>query len=53
MIREQTDSGTPTVVADPKSGAHAQKYHETAQRLAAALATEGKDYSRTLPQHRR
>lgn len=47
-IREQTDSGKPTVVADP-DGAHAQRYFTTARRMAAALATRGKDYSHRFP----
>ena len=47
-IREQTDSGKPTVVADPDS-AHATSYHRTAQRMAARLAMRGKDYSRHFP----
>lgn len=47
-IREQTDSGTPTVVAEPE-GVHARRYLETAQRMAAALATRGKDYSHRFP----
>ena len=47
-IREQTDSGEPTVVAEP-GGAHAASYHLTAQRMAARLAMRGKDYSQRFP----
>ena len=47
-IREQTDSGEPTVVAEP-GGAHAAAYHLTAQRMAARLAMRGKDYSHQFP----
>jgi ATP-binding protein involved in chromosome partitioning len=47
-IREQTDSGTPTVVADP-GGAAAAAYVLTARRMAARLAMQGKDYSRRFP----
>ena len=43
-IREQTDSGTPTVVAEPESGI-AQAYREAAWRLSAALAAERVDHS--------
>lgn len=47
-IREQTDSGTPTVVAEP-DGAAAQAYLQTARRMAARLAMQGRDYSRRFP----
>jgi ATP-binding protein involved in chromosome partitioning len=47
-IREQTDSGTPTVVADPESAA-AAAYRSAALRLAAAQATQGKDYASKFP----
>jgi ATP-binding protein involved in chromosome partitioning len=47
-IREQTDSGKPTVVADP-DGAIAQAYVLTARRMAARLAIQGKDYSSRFP----
>lgn len=47
-IREQTDSGTPTVVAAPDSpSAHA--YLLTARRMVARLALQGKDYSSRFP----
>ncbi len=48
MIREQTDSGNPTVVAEPASAA-ADAYRATARRMAARLAMQGKDYSRHFP----
>ena len=47
-IREQADGGTPSVVADP-DGAPARAYIDTARRLAAHLATLGKDYSSRFP----
>jgi ATP-binding protein involved in chromosome partitioning len=47
-IRQETDSGTPSVVADP-DGAAAQAYLLTARRMAARLARQGKDYSRRFP----
>jgi ATP-binding protein involved in chromosome partitioning len=43
-IREQTDSGTPTVLADPNSPAGVA-YIETAMRIAAAQAATPRDYS--------
>ncbi len=36
-IREQTDAGKPTVIAEP-DGAHAQRYRSIARRVSAALA---------------
>jgi ATP-binding protein involved in chromosome partitioning len=47
-IREQTDSGTPTVVSDPGSAA-AAAYRLAAQRMAAAQAGQGRDYSSKFP----
>ncbi|MDX1404403.1 MAG: iron-sulfur cluster carrier protein ApbC [Woeseiaceae bacterium] len=47
-IREQTDGGRPTVVADPDSSA-AMAYRVTAMRMAARLAMQDKDYSRHFP----
>jgi ATP-binding protein involved in chromosome partitioning len=47
-IREQTDSGTPSVIADP-DGPVAAAYLATARRVAARLAMQGKDYSRRFP----
>ena len=43
-IREQTDSGTPTVVAEPDS-AIALDYRQAAWKLGAALAAERVDHS--------
>lgn len=48
QIREQTDSGTPSVVAEP-DGAVAAAYLRTARRMAARLAMQGRDYSRRFP----
>ena len=47
-IREQTDSGNPTVVADPESDA-AAAYMSASRRMAAMLAKQGKDYSSKFP----
>ncbi len=47
-IRRQTDSGTPSVVAEPDE-APAKAYRSTARRMAAKLATQGKDYSSRFP----
>lgn len=47
-IREQTDSGTPSVVAEP-DGAAARAYQRTALRMAARLAMQGRDYSSKFP----
>ena len=47
-IREQVDSGNPTVVADP-DGRVAGLYHDIARRAAAQLALQGKDYSDRFP----
>ncbi len=47
-IREQTDSGEPTVIAEP-DGPNAQAYRHAARRMAALLAIQGKDYSRRFP----
>ena len=43
-IREQTDSGKPTVVAEPESTI-AQAYREAAWRIGAAQAAERVDHS--------
>ena len=48
-IREQTDSGTPTVVSDPDSAA-AAAYRDAATNMAAALAVQAKDFSSKFPQ---
>ena len=47
-IREQTDSGNPTVVAEPDSAA-AAAYRLAARRMAAAQAMQGRDYSSKVP----
>lgn len=47
-IREQTDSGRPTVVAAP-DGPAAAAYRRVALRAAAALAASAKDYSQAFP----
>jgi ATP-binding protein involved in chromosome partitioning len=47
-IREQTDSGTPTVVADPQ-GAIAQTYRTIARRVAVAIGRKSRDLSRKIP----
>ena len=47
-IREETDSGNPTVVADP-DGRISQIYREIARRAAARLAAKAKDYSAKFP----
>ena len=48
-IREQADSGRPTVVAEPESP-RAQLYLDTARRAAAALALRQRDRSVAFPQ---
>lgn len=47
-IREQSDAGQPTVVADP-DGPIAQQYRAIARRMAAKIALLGKDYSARFP----
>lgn len=47
-IREQTDSGNPTVVCAPDSP-EAQAYRAAARNMAARLAMQGKDYSHRFP----
>ncbi|MBC6413502.1 MAG: iron-sulfur cluster carrier protein ApbC [Chromatiales bacterium] len=47
-IREQTDSGVPTVLADAE-GRPTQIYKEVARKAAAKLAIQGKDYSAKFP----
>jgi ATP-binding protein involved in chromosome partitioning len=47
-IREQADSGHPTVASDPESAA-AQAYRNTARQMAATLALQGRDYSSKFP----
>lgn len=47
-IREQADSGKPTVVADPE-GKISQAYRDIARRTAAKLASQSKDYKAKFP----
>jgi ATP-binding protein involved in chromosome partitioning len=47
-IREQTDSGTPTVVADP-DGPVAQIYKHIARKVAVKVAEKAKDMSSKFP----
>ena len=47
-IREQTDSGRPTVVAEP-DGEIAQIYKTVARRIAVTIAQKAKDYSAKFP----
>ena len=47
-IRETTDTGKPSVAADPDSRI-AQIYRDIARRVAAKLALQAKDYSASFP----
>ncbi|MCO5099747.1 MAG: iron-sulfur cluster carrier protein ApbC [Burkholderiaceae bacterium] len=47
-IREQADSGKPTVVADP-TGPIAQSYREIARRIAVKIAEKAQDTSGKVP----
>ena len=47
-IRQQADSGMPTVVAEP-DGRAAQIYKEIARKTAAKLALKSKDFSTRFP----
>jgi ATP-binding protein involved in chromosome partitioning len=47
-IREQADSGKPTVAADPESRA-AQTYREIARRVAVKIAEKAQDFSAAFP----
>jgi ATP-binding protein involved in chromosome partitioning len=47
-IREQTDSGTPTVVADPE-GPVAAIYKEIARKVAIKIAEKAKDMTSKFP----
>ncbi len=47
-IREETDSGKPTVVAEPESRT-AQIYREIARKTAAKLALQAKSYASKFP----
>ena len=47
-IREETDSGKPTVVADPECQV-SRTYRDIARRVAAKLALQKKDYAAKFP----
>jgi len=47
-IREQADSGCPTVVSDPESRS-AHMYREIARKLAATLSKRAKDFKGMFP----
>ncbi len=47
-IREQADSGKPTVIADP-DGDIAASYRDIARRVTAKLSLKSKDYSSKFP----
>jgi len=47
-IREETDSGKPTVIAEP-DGPIAAKYREIARQVAIRVAERGKDYTHKMP----
>jgi ATP-binding protein involved in chromosome partitioning len=47
-IREQTDSGKPTVVSEP-DGQIAQIYRAIARKVAARIAKQGEDRSGVFP----
>ena len=47
-IREQADSGRPTVVADPESEI-AATYRQIARRVAVKIAQQAKDFSARFP----
>ena len=47
-IREQTDSGTPTVVANP-DGEIARQYKQIARRVAVRIADMAQDHSAVFP----
>ena len=47
-IRAQADSGTPTVAAEP-DGEFAALYKALARKVAAKIASQGKDYSAKFP----
>lgn len=48
QIREQTDSGTPTVVAEPHSEV-TMLYRQIAKKIAAKLSLQTKNYSSLFP----
>ena len=47
-IREQADSGRPTVVADPE-GRASQIYKQIARRVAVKIAERAQDHSAAFP----
>ena len=47
-IREQADSGRPTVIADP-DGKVAQMYREIARKVAISVAEKAADFSAKFP----
>ena len=47
-ICQQADEGRPTVVADP-DGKNTELYKEISRKMAAKLASKGKDYSTKFP----
>jgi len=47
-IREETDGGAPTVVAEP-DGPIAAKYREIARQVAIRVAERGKDFTHKMP----
>lgn len=47
-IREQADSGVPTVVAEPESDL-AQRYRDISRRMTAKLALASRDYQAVFP----
>jgi ATP-binding protein involved in chromosome partitioning len=47
-IREQADSGKPTVVSDP-DGAPARIYREIARKVAARIAQQSEDRTGLFP----
>jgi ATP-binding protein involved in chromosome partitioning len=47
-IRQQADSGKPTVVADPE-GELAGLYKAVARQVAVAIAAKNKDFSSKFP----
>jgi len=47
-IREEADSGRPTVVSEPNSPI-ARIYREIARKVAGKIATQAKDYSSKFP----
>ena len=51
-IREQTDSGKPTVVADPDGRGRRRSTREIARRVAVTVAEKAAGLSAQVPQHR-